>query len=229
MAIPTSTYGINPTSNGTTNGENHLLTSIIQGILVAYGRYARGRRFSRKRPTRTSSISHVPSTMDQSFATNVSAVVFAVTPSVNAGGSITSNRLDTDRDRDVSNGEKIGSITYSLTFEPASAGAGSIEWCCFRTERSQSTPALGTILPTSAENASQGLQQAMRLNIPGWVMKFGVFPVSAETPMTRTIVVRPSRMGAPPIRDGDFMGIVMHNRTNGTINFSVQMRYKSFR
>ncbi len=167
--------------------------------------------------------------MDQSFATNISAVVFAVTPSVNAGGSITSNRLDTDRDRDVSNGEKIGRITYSLQFEPGTAAVGTIEYCCFRSERSQSTPALGTILPTSAENAAQGLQQAMRLNIPGWVMKFGIFPVSPETPMTRTVSVSPSRMGAPAIRDGDFMGIVLHNRTNGNVNFSVQMRYKSFR
>lgn len=191
--------------------------------------YRRSYRGRRRRPTKTASTGHVPSTMDQQFATNLGAVVFAVVSNTLAGSSASATRSDIDRDREVANGEKIGRITYILQMEPNIAALGSIEYCCFRTERSQSTPALGTILPTSVEMDLQGLQQAMRLAIPGWVMKFGVFPVSAESPMTKTISVSPSRMGAPAIRDGDHMGIVLFNRTVGTIDFSVQMRYKSFR
>lgn len=167
--------------------------------------------------------------MDQQFALNIAAVVIAVAPNNTAGASATSGRLDTDRDRAVSNGEKIGRITYCLQLEPNATAKGTIEYVCWRTERSQVTPSLTNQLPTSAECDSEGIQQAYRLRLPGWVMKFGAFPIAPETPSVRTISVSPSRMGMPGIRDGDFTGITIFNRTNGTVDFSVQMRYKSFR
>ncbi len=179
---------------------------------------------------RKASIQHSPSTMDQTSLTNIADVVVAVTPNLNAGGSMGSERLSTDRLTDCANGSKIGPITYTLQMEPSGAALGSIEWCCFRMERQFSAPVIGTNpLPTSAEIDASGLQQMMRSNLPGWVLKFGAFPVSPETPMVRTITVSPSRLGAPAIRDGDYMGIVFFNRTTATINWSVQMRYKSYR
>ncbi len=191
-------------------------------------RRSRG-RMRRRRFSKSTAIQHSPSTMDQQMATNISSVIIAVAANNTAGTSATSGRLDTDRDRSVSNGEKIGQITYTVQLEPASAAQGTIEYICWRTERSQVTPSLTNQLPTSAEDASEGIQQAYRLRLPGWVMRFGAIGIAAEQPRVINIKVSPSRLGMPGIRDGDFTGITLHNRTNGTVNFSVQMRYKSFR
>ncbi len=192
--------------------------------------YFRGRSRGRRRPTRTASIQHSPSTMDQSFLTNIASVIVAVTPNLNAGGSMGSERLSTDRLNDVANGSKIGQITYTLQMEPSSTAKGTVEWCCFRMERQFSAPVIGTDpLPSSAEITSSGLQQMMRSNLPGWVMKFGAFPISTELPSVRTISVSPSRMGMGPMKDGDYCGLVIFNRTASTILYSVQMRFKSFR
>ncbi len=168
--------------------------------------------------------------MDQSFLTNKGAIVIAATPNLNAGGSMGSERLSTDRLNDVANGSIVGRITYTLQLEPSAAGAGTIEWCCFRTERSFAAPVLGTDpFPTDAEIAASGLQQMMRSNLPGWVLKFGAFAISAEIPRVVTITVAPNRLGAGKMKDGDYHGIIFFNRTNGTIAWSVQMRFKSYR
>ncbi len=180
--------------------------------------------------TRKSSIQHSPSTMEQTMTTQEASVIVAVTPNLNAGGSMGSERLSTDRLNDVANGSKVGKITYTLQMEPALTAFGTMEYCCFRMERQFSALVLGTDpLPTNAEIAASGLQQMMRSNLPGWVMKFGAFPLSAETPTVRTISVSPSKMGMGPIKDGDYSGIVIFNRTTSFVNFSVQMRFKSWR
>ncbi len=168
--------------------------------------------------------------MEQQFGTNAATIVIAATPNLNAGGSMGSERLDSNRLTDTANGSKLGQITYTIQLELATTAKGSIEYCCFRTERSFAAPVLGTDpFPTAVEIKDSGLQQMMRSNLPGWVLKFGAFPVSGEFPSVRTVKVSPSRMGAPAMRDGDYHGIVIFNRSDGTINFSVQMRYRSFR
>ncbi len=188
------------------------------------------KRRGRSRGPRKASIQHSPSTMDQNFGQNLASVIVAVTPNLNAGGSMGSERLSTDRLTDCANGSKIGTITYTLQFEPVGTPSGTIEWCCFRMERQFVAPVIGTTpLPTSVEIDGAGLQQMMRSNLPGWVMKFGAFPISAEMPSVRTISVSPSRMGMPAIKDGDYCGIVLFNRATGSINYSVQMRYRSYR
>lgn len=190
----------------------------------------RYRRSFRPRGPRKASIQHSPSTMEQSFLSNVGAEIYAVTPNVNAGGSLAIDRLDTDRLTDCANGSKIGKVTFTLTLEPAPGIIGTIEFMVFRVERQFVVPILGTNpLPTNAEIAGSGLQQTMRQNLPGWCMKFGGFPVTAEVAQIRNIVVSPSRMGMPAMRDGDYLGIVIFNRTNGSIGYSMQMRYRSYR
>ncbi len=210
------------------SGANHILTSGGEHNLVMFRRFTGRRR--RSAPKRTASIQHSPSTMDQQMLSNKGTVVVSVTPNLNAGGSMGSERLSTDRLNDVANGSKIGQISYTLQMEPDATAVGTIEWLCFRMERQFAAPVLGTNpLPTDAEITSSGLQQMMRSNLPGWVMKFGAFPISPELPSVRTIAVSPSRMGMGPIKDGDYSGIVLFNRTSGPVNFSVQMRFKSFR
>jgi len=75
---------------------------------------------------------------------------------------------------------------------------------------------------------SQGIQQAFKLNMPGWVMKTGAFALSAETPKVVSMTVNPAKYGKATIRDGDHIGICMFNRTAGSVGFSVQMRYKEY-
>ncbi len=133
-----------------------------------------------------------------------------------------------DRDRDVNNGSHIGKVTFTLQAEPDVGAKGTMEYVVWRTERSQATPVLGTQLPTSAESASQGIQQAYRQHLPGWVMKFGAFPVTAEQANVRTISVNPDKFIKHGWRDGDHLGLTLHNRTVGTINWSCQMRYKEY-
>ncbi len=193
-----------------------------------YGFNRRTRAF--KRPKRTASIQHSPSTMDQQMLANKGTVIVAVTPNINAGGSMGSERLDSNRLNDVANGAKVGNITWTVQLEPDATAFGTIEWLAFRLERQHSAPVLGVApLPTDAELLSSGVQQMMRSNLPGWCMKFGAFGISPELPIVRNISVSPSRMGMGPIKDGDYVALIMFNRCGGPVNFSCQMRFKSFR
>ncbi len=168
--------------------------------------------------------------MDQTFATNILSLIFSTVSTVVAGTSATTGRLDTDRDREVSNGEKVGFTRFTLQFEPSATAVGSIEYVLFKAERQATTPVVGTFpIPSSAEVDGQGIQQAFRLNMSTWVCKFGVFPVTPEVAFARTVTINWSKFKKGTVKDGDHYGIALFNRTNGTINFSVQMMYKSWR
>ncbi len=190
------------------------------------------RSFRRRRSSRPklSSIQHSPSTMDQSFLTDKAAIVIAATPNLDAGGSMGSERLSTDRLNDVANGSIVGKITYTMQMEPNTSASGTIEYVCFRTERSVAAPVVGTSpFPTNTEIKDSGLQQMMRSNLPGWTMQFGAFAVSEELPRVKTITCSPNKFGAGKMKDGDYHGIIFFNRTPGTIDWSVQMRFRSYR
>ncbi len=192
----------------------------------------RFRRSFRRRSSgpRKASIQHSPSTMEQSFLSNIASVIYAVTPNENAGASMTGERLETDRLTLCANGAKIGPVTFTLTLEPGTGITGTVEFVVFRVENQFSTPVVGTNpLPTSTEVKDSGIQQMMRNNIPSWVMKFGGFPVTQEVAQIRNITVNPSRMGMRAIRDGDYLGLMIFNRTNGSVGYNVQMRYRSYR
>ncbi len=179
---------------------------------------------------RKASIQHSLSTMEQSFLSNKAAVIVAASPNQNAGGSMTDERIETDRLTLCANGSKLGAITYTLQLDPATTTLGTIEFCCFRMERQFSAPVIGVDpLPTEAEITSSGLQQMMRQNLPSWVMKFGVFPITEAISVAKSITVSPGKLGMPAMRDGDYTGIILFNRTNGSIGYGVQMRYRSYR
>ncbi len=168
--------------------------------------------------------------MDQTLLSNILSIVFSTVSTVVAGVSATTGRLDTDRDREVSNGEEVGFTRFHLQLEPTTTAVGTIEYCIFKIERSAITPVIGTHpLPSSADVTGQGLQQAMRLNMSTWVCKFGTFAVSAEVPISRTITINWKKFRKATVKDGDFYGIALFNRTGGQVGFSVQMFYKSYR
>ncbi len=188
------------------------------------------RRRGRAKRAFKSSITHVPSTMDQSFAANILALVFSTVATVTAGTNATNTRLDTDRDREVSSGENVGFTKYTLQFEPNATAFGTIEYVVFKVPRSFIVPVVGTDpIPSSVDVDGTGIQQAFRINMPGWVYKFGVFPVSAETPFTKTVTINWNKFKVGTVRDGDHFGIALFNRATSSVNFSVQMFYKSYR
>ncbi len=193
-------------------------------------RFGFRRRMRTSRTPRKTSITHVPSTMDQSQAINVLSLIFSTVSTVVAGVSATTGRLDTDRDREVSNGEEVGRTTYTIQYEPAAGAFGTVEYCLFKAERQATTPVIGTHpIPSSADVLAQGIQQAFRLNMSTWVCRFGSFPVSAETPVVRNITINWKKFKKATVKDGDFYGLALFNRTQGTCAFSIQMRYKSYR
>ncbi len=182
------------------------------------------------RGPRKVSISHVPSTMDQTFGTNILSLIFSTVSTVVAGVSATTGRLDTDRDREVSNGELVGRTTYTIQAEPSTTAIGTVEWMIFKAERQATTPVVGTHpIPSSADVDGQGIQQAFRLNMSTWCCKFGAFPVTPEVSVVKNITINWAKFKKATVKDGDFYGLALFNRTIGIIDFSVQMRYKSYR
>ncbi len=114
--------------------------------------------------------------------------------------------------------------------EPSTTAVGTIEYVVFKVPRSAVTPVVGTFpIPSAVDVDGQGIQQAFRLNMSGWIYKFGTFPISAETPKTINITMNWKKFKVATVRDGDFYGLAIFNRSNGTVGFSVQMFYKSYR
>jgi len=188
------------------------------------------RKPRRRAMARASSITHIPSTMDQNLAANILTIIYSTVSTVVAGVSATTGRLDTDRDREVSNGERVGFTRFTLQLEPAATAMGTLEWVLFKVERSSITPVVGTHpIPTSATVDGQGIQQAFRLNMSTWVCKFGAFPIAPETPRVIHIGINWSKFKKGTVKDGDHYGIALFNRTTGSIDYSVQMMYKSWR
>ncbi len=192
--------------------------------------YGSRRRIRRSPRTFSSSITHVPSTMDQTLGSNIMTLIFSTVSTVRAGVSATTGRLDTDRDREVSNGEKVGFTKFTLQLEPDSTASGTLEYMIFKAERQENVPVIGTFpIPSSVDVDGQGIQQAFRLNMSTWCCKFGSFPIAAETPRVINIGLNWSKFKKGTVKDGDHYAIAIFNRTSGVINFSVQMFYKSWR
>ncbi len=170
---------------------------------------------------------HVPSTMSGGILSNDQSLIFAVVPSIVAGASATTDVEAHDRDRVCNIGSYVGSIIFDIGFFGVTA-EGMIEYLVFKLERKLVTPTVGVdTVPSDADVISVGLQQAWRIDNPGRVMKFGIMPVSPELPSTRSIKVNPGKFKMAKIRPGDFIGIVLFNRTGATITSNVQMRYKA--
>jgi len=194
-------------------------------------RYYSNRRSRRRRTGgATTIIQHSPSSMGNLVPTNDQLVTFMAVANVFAGGSMTTDRTDENRLTDVPNGRNIGRTTWNVGFEVGSeTQSGYIEYCVFKAERQHGTPVVGTDpLPTDAEVISLGLQAMYRNNLPGWVIKFGLIPITSETIVTREISVSWSKFKKQRVKDGDFYGIVFFNRTGVNVTIDWQCRYKTF-
>ncbi len=173
---------------------------------------------------------HIPSSMNQTFSAGISVVNIAVAPDLNAGGSIIQTITDSNRDRLNSVGSRVDSINFNITTRDH-VDSGIIEFVVAKLERQHDVPtATVEPLPTNADILSTGLQQAMRLNNPGRVLKFGTFAYTPELAMSRNISVNFAKYKLSSVRSGDYFLIILYNRTDtNPITLDVQMRYKELK
>ncbi len=174
-------------------------------------------------------VTHIPAAMGNAPGANTALVIIAVAPDSFADDSLTAFSNQENRDRTVAIGRRIaGNIRFDINIETASV-SGTLEWAIFKIQRATVTPTLGDVfLPTSAECDAQGLQQALRQKIPGWVFKFGMIAYSPETTRTARITINLKRFKQDYIRSGDHVGLIIFNRGGSVATlFDVQMFYKT--
>ncbi len=171
---------------------------------------------------------HVPSTMGGTIAANTASAIIISSPSIFAGGSASSNIEAQDKDRTVNVGHHIGLLNLSIGIQD-SVSSGVIEYGVTHVERALATPALGNNnLPTSAEIATQGMQQALRMENPGRVFHWSQSPYTIEMTTVKNIKVSPAKYKRSKCKAGDHWVLLLHNRGVGTVNVDIQMRYKEY-
>ncbi len=191
-------------------------------------RHFGSRRRTRRRITGNSVI-HVPSTIGGTLAFNNALVVVIASPSIFAAGSASSNIEAQDKDRTVNVGHHIGRLNLDITIRNTAAD-GVWEFCVFKVERADSTPALGTHpTPSTAEVLAQGMQQACRMANPGKVFHYSKRAYTIEQNITHKIIVSPAKYKLSKIKAGDHWILLMFNRgVGGTPTFDFEARYKEY-
>ncbi len=186
------------------------------------------RRGRRSFKPRGNVVIHVPSSMSGTLATNVALVIVLESPSIDAGESATTGIDDQDKDRTVQVGHHIGAFNIDMSIRNT-AGDGVVEFAVFKVERVATTPVLGTHpIPSSATIASQGMQQATRLDNPGKVFHFSSRAYSIENTLTHKIRVSPAKYRLSKVKAGDYWILMMFNRGPQTFTFDFQGRYKEY-
>ncbi len=191
-----------------------------------YGR----RRFTRRRPRRriTDSVFHVPSSMNNSIATNSQLLVLSAIPSIVAGAAATTNIDLQDRDRTVTVGQNVGTTTFDIEISEVAA-QGILSYVVFKLERKLATPAIGVdTVPSNAACLTSGIQQNWRILNPGRIMKHGMIALTAQTTRSHKVVVNWNKFKKGKMRAGDFYGIALFNRSDGANEVSIEMRYKAY-
>ncbi len=186
------------------------------------------RRRSKRRRITGNVVIHVPSTMAGVINTNAETLFIIESPSIFAAGSASSNIEAQDKDRTVNVGHHIGTLNIDTTIRTTVAD-GVVEFCVFKVERADSTPAIGTHpVPSGAEITTQGLQQACRLANPGKVFHYSKVVYSIEAPKTHKITVSPAKFRLSKIKAGDHWCLLVHNRGTTNITFDFEARYKEY-
>ncbi len=148
-----------------------------------------------------------------------------------AGGAMSVARIGgEDRLTEVDNGRTIGKMQVQIDFTVGPNSNGFYEVAAIKYERSTSVPVIGTApVPTSADIGTNGLQQEVRSNTPGYVIYFDTIAITPETNRSKKLTLNWAKYGKAVVRDGDFYAIIMFNRTNdSTTVYDIQTRYKTY-
>ncbi len=171
---------------------------------------------------------HVPSTIDGTLASVTSVLFIISSPSIFAAGSASSNIEAQDKDRTINVGHHIGRLNIDLAIRSTTTD-GVVEFCLYKVERADATPALGTHpVPSTAEVNTQGMQQACRLANPGKVFHYSKRAFSIENPFNHKIVVSPAKFKLSKIKAGDHWVLQVFNRSAATFTIDFEARYKEY-
>ncbi len=193
---------------------------------MSYRRFTGRRRKPRRRMG--NSVIHVPATVDGTVGVGGEVLFIIQSPSIFAAGSASSNIEAQDKDRTVNVGHHIGTINI-ITATRLTTSDGVIEFCVFKVERADATPAIGTHpVPSAAEIATQGLQQACRLANSGKVFHYSKIAYSIEMPRVHKITVSPAKFRLSKIKAGDHWVLLVHNRSTTAVTFDFEARYKEY-
>ncbi len=103
-----------------------------------------------------------------------------------------------------------------------------LEYAWVKIDKANTVPVLGTLLPTSAECATQGTQQALRQEQPGRVILYGTVAITAGANATRRIVANWAKYGKSRVSIGDHYLLFIFQRGGSTSNlFNVEFLYKT--
>ncbi len=186
------------------------------------------RSFRRPRRKMGNSVIHVPATIGGTVAALGATAVVISSPSIFAAGSASSNIEAQDKDRTVNVGHHMGTCTLDLGFRSI-INNGIMEFCVFKVERADSTPALGTHpVPSVAEINTQGMQQACRMANPGKVYHFSQRAYVVEQPISHKIKVSCAKFKVSKWKAGDHLMLLMFNRGAQQVTFDYQGRYKEY-
>ncbi len=171
---------------------------------------------------------HVPSTMAGTLAANTAKVFVIASPSIFAAGSASSNIEAQDKDRTVNVGHHIGQINIDFAIRNL-VNDGVYEFCIFKVERHDTTPTLGTHpIPSTAEVAAQGIQQACRMANPGKVFHYSARPYTIEQNIVHRIRVSPAKFKLSKFKAGDHWILLVFNRGGSVVTDDFQCRYKEY-
>ncbi len=190
-------------------------------------RWYRGRR--RKAVShKKNGVIHVPSTIGAAPAANVSTVFVIASPSIFAAGSASANIEAQDKDRTVNVGHYVGTLTLDLAVRDTTTN-GLYEFCVYKVERADSTPALGTHpVPSTAECLAQGTQQACRLANPGRVYHYSQRAYTGDMNVSHKIRVSPAKFKVAKLKAGDHWILQVFNRGGTAVTFDFQARYYEY-
>ncbi len=174
-------------------------------------------------------VQHTPTEMAGTILSNVLSLRFLVIPNVTAGTSLLTERSGGDRSQEVQTGSRVGNITLNVSVRNITDD-GTLEILLVKLSRQSTTPVLGTApIPTSADTATTGLQAIMRGNTPGWVYHYSVISFAAEQPQNKWIKLNLAKFRASAWRDGDFLALMLFNRSPQTITLDHTARYYEYK
>ncbi len=166
--------------------------------------------------------------MGGTLSANTAVVIIISSPSINAGGSATTNIEAQDKDRTMNVGHHMGRINIDINVRNT-IGPGIFEFAVFKGERLATTPILGTHpVPSTANILAQGMQQATRLHNPGKTFHFSKRAYTVEVNFSQKIIVSPAKYKASKVKAGDFWVLMLFNRGGTEVTFDYECRFKEY-